>query len=277
VTNTHSAFLKTLLIIAFIFLLFPVLHAQQKFIKNYSAGFRIFEYNMIGNNPTTLAPQLKDPVPYLYALNNFSYNSLYGNPAIAYMKNFYLNLEMRGRDSASRFWKNHSIQAGIVFTNKLSRNAGAIEDIQWDFIPDTIKRTRGYSYTEQIQFLGANTGINRRFKVAKNIQLLAGLQVQGSFAIIHNYKQQLDSSAFEQRAGWIYQKSTSLPDLAGKQYFQWQAYIPLGMEVNVYKQEFFIRLEAMIGLIGSSTREKTISNREAHGVGIWLVYQPVRK
>ncbi len=276
-TNTYSAFLKLLLFFAFHLLFIPIIHAQQKIIKNYSAGLRIFEYNMIGNNPTTLAPQLKDPVSYLYTLNNFSYNSLHGNPAIAYMKNFYLNLEIRGRDSASRFWKNHSIQTGIVFTNKLSRNAGAIEDIQWDFIPDTIKRTRGYSYIEQIQFLGANTGINRRFKVAKNIQLLAGLQVQGSFAIIHTYKQQMDSSAFKLGAGWIYQKSTSLPDLAGKRYFQWQAYIPIGMEVNVYKQVFFIRLEAMIGLIGSSTRENTISNKEAHGVGIWLVYQPVRK
>lgn len=53
--------------------------------------------------------------------------------------------------------------------------------------------------------------------------------------------------------------------------------IPFGLEVNVYKQEFFIRLEAIIGLIGSSIRDNMNADKEAQGVGIWLVYQPKRK
>lgn len=274
--------IKTLLFKSFHFTIIsfsiiPCLRAQQSFIKNYSVGFRIFEYSSVGNNPTTLAPQLKDPVSYLYTLNNFSYNSLYGNPYIAYMKNFYLNVEMRGRDSLSRFWKKNSIQAGILMTNRLSRSVGAVEDIQYDSFPDFIRRNKKYSYTEQIQFLGVNIGFNRRFKLSRNVQFLLGLQVQGSFAVHHNYKQQLDSTAFKYGIGLIYDKSTPLNDLKGKQYFQWQAMIPLGLEVNIYKQEFFMRLEAMLGIIGNSTRDKINADKQAHGVGIWLVYEPKRK
>lgn len=208
--NTKTILFRIFLLTIIIIALIPGLCAQQRIIKNYSAGFRIFEYSSIGNNPTTLAPQLKDPASYLYTLNNFSYNSLHGNPSIAYMKNFYLNVELRGRDTLTRFWKKNSIQAGILMTNRLSRSVGAIEDIQYDFLPELIRRNKKYSYTEQIQFLGANIGFNRRFKMSRNVQFLLGLQVQGSFAVVHNYKQQLDSTAFQFGVGWIYDKSTPL-------------------------------------------------------------------
>lgn len=274
---TKTILFKSFLLTSISLALIPGLCAQQRIIKNYSAGFRIFEYSLGGNDITNLAPQLKEPIGYLNYLKTIPYNSLHGHTSIAYLNNFYINLELQGRDSASQFWKKHSIPVGIVFTNRLSRSAGTIENNQSYIVPDTIIRISSYSVTEQIQFIGLNTGINRRFKLSRNLNFLTGFQVQAGVAAVHKYEQHSDSSIYQPSVGWRRFSTSNLPDLAGKNYFMWQAMIPLGLEVNLYKQQFFIRMEAILGIVVASTPQKNNINGEAHAIGIWLVYQPNRK
>ena len=104
-------------------------HAQGGFkIKSYAVGYRIFEWDAVGNNPTTIYPFLKDPVSYVRFLNNFNYNSLWGDPGPQTVHNLYLNVELYKNNPSSRFWKKYTIQTGLFMTNKLTKGAGAVAD-----------------------------------------------------------------------------------------------------------------------------------------------------
>ncbi len=48
--------------------------------------------------------------------------------------------------------------------------------------------------------------------------------------------------------------------------------IPLGLEFDLHKKQFFIRLEADAGIIGSRYRPKSYNYKEALGAGLWLIY-----
>lgn len=59
----------------------------------------------------------------------------------------------------------------------------------------------------------------------------------------------------------------------GKNYYQWQLMLmlPLGLECQLYKDEFFIRLEVVPGIVGNRYQEKSFASREAHAAGIWFI------
>ena len=55
--------IKTSKLLFFFFSVLPSgAFAQAWRIKNYSAGYKIFEVTSVGNNPYTITPLLKDPV-----------------------------------------------------------------------------------------------------------------------------------------------------------------------------------------------------------------------
>jgi hypothetical protein len=257
-----------------IFVLFSTFHAnaQKLRLKDYSVGYRIFEIDAVGNNPTTISPLLKEPVAYDNYFANIKYNSLWGNPEILHLNTFYVNAEWYRHESASRFWKKHTIQAGLLLTSKITKWAGAVADERY-YSPDTISHVYKYSVTQNLQFFGANAGVNRRFTISKKLEFIAGLQAQGSFALVHRFRQQWDSSAYTPGSGWK-TNNTQLPNIKGKNFFQWQVMVPLGLEYALYKKKFFIRLEVNAGIVGSKYRPKTASYKEAHGAGIWFIYQP---
>lgn len=254
-------------------LLLPInVNAQDFKIKNYSIGYRIFEFNAIGNAPTNIAPLLKDPVTYLKFLNTIDYNSFWGNPGPMTLRNFYFNSEWCKNNPSSSFWRRHTVQAGFLFTDKVTRSAGAIGDESFYYTPDTPKHVYKYSLTQNQQFFGVNAGLNERLKIFKRLQFFSGLHMQGSFALIHHYKQQWDSSTFTPQQGFQ-TRTTKLSNLKGKNFFQWQLMVPLGLEYELYKKTLFIRLEIDAGIVSSRYRGKSFFEKEAHGAGLWLIYQ----
>ncbi|MHA4846736.1 hypothetical protein ACX0G7_21400, partial [Flavitalea antarctica] len=94
--------------------------AQQLKLKTYSFGYRIFELEPVGNNPLTIAPILKNPEAYTNYLNTIRYNGFTGNTAPYRQHTFYLNGEFAKPGSSSRFWKTHTLQAGIVVTSQFT-------------------------------------------------------------------------------------------------------------------------------------------------------------
>jgi hypothetical protein len=246
---------------------------QNLQIKNYSLSYRAFEMNSVGNNPTTIAPLLKDPVSYQNFLNTISYNSLSGNPAIQNLHTLYFAVEWTKAPALSRFWKKYSIQTGMLITNKCVTDAGSIGTQGFSTSPDTVGYNNKYTLTKNQQFLGLQIGINRRFPIARKLEFFTGLHFQGSFAIVHYYQQQLDSSSWTTTGGWK-TKATQMPDLKGKNFFQWQLMVPLGFEYAVVRNQFFIRLELDLGIVGSQYRPRSSAQNEAHGFGISLIYQP---
>jgi hypothetical protein len=247
--------------------------AQQWKIKNYHAGYRIFEVSSVGNNPYSITPLLKDPLAYQDYLNTISVTSLNGSPGIMPLHTLYVNAEWQNDSALSRFWKKTTIQAGLLLTTRIRQGAGAIGDENFVTSPDTVLYRNMYALTKNQQFFGANMGLNRRFTISKKLSFLTGIHAQGSFALVHHYQQSWDSSTYKP-GGVRNTKKTYMPDLKGKNFFQWQLMVPLGLEYEFVKDRFFIRVEVAAGIIGSNYRPKDISAKEAHGAGLWLVYQP---
>jgi hypothetical protein len=249
--------------------------AQEWKIKSYNLGYRIFEVNSVGNNPNTIAPLLKEPAEYLNYLSTIKSTSLYGNPGVLQLHTFYVNAEWQKNNSLLRFWKKYTLQMGILVTTKINQDAGAIGDESYPSATDTVRRRNMYSLRKNQQFIGTNVGVNRRFAISNKLKFLTGLHLQGSFAIVHNYQQRWDSSTFYSGGEWK-TKTTQLPDLKGRNFFQWQLLVPLGLEYELRKEQLFIRFELDAGIIGSQYRPKNFATKEAHGAGIWLVYVPNR-
>ena len=265
---------KTTAIFIFIVSVFPfAVKAQGWKIKSYNVGYRIFEVNAVGNNPTTIAPLLKEPEAYKRYLGTITNNSLYGNPEVLQLHTIYLNAELEKIKPLSGFWKKYTLEAGLLLTTRIRQEAGAIGDEGYLYPTDTLKHRNMYSLTKNQQFLGANAGVNRRFIISKKLNFLIGLHAQGSFAVVHNYQQRWDSSTYTPSRGWN-TKSSELGKLKGKNFFQWQLLVPLGLEYEFVKKRFFIRLELDAGIVGSNYRPKNFAAKEAHGAGISLIYTP---
>ncbi len=260
------------------FLLFfsNTIHSQKLAIRNYSVGYRIFELNSFGNNPKTISPFLKDPVAYQNFINTIDHNGMRGNPGPLQFHTFYLNAELQGSQHRRRFWRKNTLQLGVLLTNKLSTSAGALTNETSFFGQDTIFYNNNYSVTKNQQFVGGLAGINRRFPISKKFQLLTSLHFQGSFAFIHHYQQLLDSSTYI-LSGVRTISSTKLPNLKGKNVYQWQAMIPLGIEYAVYQKQFYLRLEIDFGIVGSRYIPRDFASKEAHGVGFSFIYRPRQK
>ncbi len=248
--------------------------AQQWKIINYSAGYRLFEYGSKGNNPLTVGNFLKEPENYNTFLNNFSYNQLTGNPSITYLHTYYLNAEIGKQNGLTNFWKKHHLQFGLFLTEFDRRSTGTISNVTYQLNSDTSRIAYQYSLKHQHQFLGINTGINRRFKVAKNFQLLLGLHLQTGYTIRNQYKQQIDTLIYGPQIGWL-QSTTKMPELKGRNYFQTHVMIPIGFEYAFTKKKnYAVRLDFNLGIVDNRYRMKNFYDREAHGAGIWFIYKP---
>jgi hypothetical protein len=250
----------------------PTLLAQKLRVRSYNVGFRIFELDAFGNNPTTLAPLLKNPQPYQEYINNFDWNSLHGNPGIHVFKNFYLSAEFHKLSPESRFWKKHTLQAGLFISTKGEKGHMGIGNEGWHW-EDTTRYSYHYKPIQELQFAGAHLGVNRRHRLSKKLYFVYGLHVQGSVAVHHIFKQNWDSSTFhlpsDRRTSFTHKGK----DLKGKHYLQWQAMVPFGLEVNIYRQRLFVRAEAIFGYIGGRFQKLYGSTWEGHGVGLWFGYR----
>ena len=267
---------QPILLLCFTLFFSNTIHGQKLSVRNFSAGYRIFEINYFGNNPKTIGPFLKDPVAYQNFVKTIEYNGRIGEPGILRLHTFYLNAELQGSPVRSRFWRKNTLQVGLLLTNKLSTGAGALTNETHFFGQDTIFYNNNYSITKNQQFIGGSVGINRRYTISNKFQVLTGLHFQGSFAFIHNYEQRLDSSSYVLN-GERKTSSTKLPNLKGKNFFQWQAMIPLGIEYAVYQQQLYLRLEVDFGIVGSRYIPKEFAAMEAHGAGLSFIYRPQQK
>ncbi len=246
-------------------------HAQKGFyVKRLSAGYRISEINAIGTNPFNISPLLKDPTSYNQFLNQFIYNGYGGIPAPQTVHTLYLNAELY-KNRRYGFWKHTYLRGGLFMTNKLSIGAGGLDH---SYLQDSTIHNTTYLLYHNTQYLGINAGINRTAKLAKRLQVTIGLEVQGGVALIHNYKQFLDSSQLRYSAtNWEKLYSQQLPTLQGKHYFQWQVMLPLGIEYEVWKQKFTVRLEVAPAYVHCRYRDKSFAAGEAHAAGLQLIYK----
>ena len=244
--------------------------AQEKMIRNLSVGWRSFEMDMPGSNPLSIAPLLQQPVGYIDLLSRFPYNGLTGNPSSPWMQHVYLDVEWRGKDADNRFWKKHGLITGLYITENMQRSTGSLSVRTEQVAPVFMVTEVAWSFRQQMRFAGVHAGLIRRFSVARRIDLCASFDAQAGWALNHRYAQRTDSTIL--RPGQMpVVHGKSLPDLAGKHYFQWHFMIPLALEVDLYKKQFFLRLEFIAGMLGGPMRQKILYGNEAHGFGISLI------
>ena len=250
-------------------------NAQHLKIKNYGAGYRVFELDGVGNNPLTIAPFLKNPGTYQTYINNqVQYNGIFGNPGVQILRNYNISAEWYKDSTESRFWKKYTVQTGVFLSNRLTKNNMALENQRFvTSSTDTIMYRDVYSLVQKQQFLGVNAGINRRSKISKALSFITGFQLQGSIAFLHRYQEQWDSSTYHNQI-WT-TRTSQLPDLKGKNFIQWRMTVPIGLEFNAYKHEIFLRAEFDLGIVGDRYRRSSgFLNNEAHGYSLCILYQP---
>ena len=252
-----------------------IAYSQNGFyFKKLSAGYRISEIEAIGRNPFEVSPLLRDARNYDQFLHEFTYNSYGGSPGPQTVHTFYVNAELY-KTHGYGFSEHFYLQTGLFITNQLHTTAGDLENIYLqDSTPDNITYSKTtYSLYHYTQYFGINLGINRTTKLAKRLQSTIGLEVQGSVALKHNYKQFLDSSLLRLSVGHyetVIHKQ--LPTLQGRHYFQWQIMLPLGIEYEIWKQKFTIRAEVAPAYVHCRYRNKSFAAGEAHSAGLWFIY-----
>ena len=265
--------LRYCLSIIFLFGVVINIQAQKGFyIKRLSAGYRISETELIGTNPFTALPLLKDPTEYLHLLSTFRYNAWGGSPGPETIHTFYANAEIY-KNRRNGFWKHTYLQTGLFAMKNINTTAGLLTHFG-DIEADSTQFNTTYSFTHQTQFFGLNFGINRTTKIAKRLQSTIGLQLQGMVALIHKYQSHLDSSSqsgFSSPWKTIYSKQLSTSQ--ARNYFQWQIMLPLGIEYEAWKQRLTIRIEIAPGYIRNKYLNKSFAASEAHSAGLWLIYQ----
>ncbi len=259
-----------------IHLLLSTSHAQPSALRNFSAGYRLSERTPTGNNPFMIGPLIKDKQTYQELLFALPYNGIIGNPSSYLSHTFYLNTEWQKEQSGSRFWRRHTITAGVLATAKATRSVGQLEYKRYFITPDTGYIQQTYSVTQKQQLFGLNIGLNRIFPVAKKTNIIAGLHMQTAIAAIHSYQHQQDSNVFRPAYGWK-AYSTALPDLEGTSFVQWQLLLPIGIEYYFFKQQLGIRLETNVGYADGPSSSLSRADNFFAGMGAWLIYQPAQR
>jgi hypothetical protein len=247
----------------------------QRNIRSVFLSYQLFEMSGAGNNTHTAADFLRDPGSYTSFLNSLPSDGFTGNTSLQRLGYFSAGLEWR-KANANRFWKRYTLSGAIFLSPKVRIDAGSLTNTTYQFSPayqfspDTVILRSAYALTREQQFLGAAIGLHRRFRLTDQLHFSAGLRVMGSLAIVQNYRPRMDT--FEARPGISYiERSTPLPLLKGRTIAQWQVMLPLAIEINAIRS-WVIRLEGSPGLVYSQLRPDTPEGREAHGVGLSLLY-----
>lgn len=240
-------------------------------LKSYSIGYRIFELNTAVGEPRTLVPLMKNPVAYRNFINTLQHNSITGNGGYGAFHNVFINAEVVKNSPESRFWKKHAVQSGVFISNRLVSEGSTLENRHVS--PDTTFYYDRYRLKQHLQFLGLNAGLNRRSRLSNKLQFVVGLHLQGAVAVVHSYQHHLDSSTFKSGRGWQ-SNITQLADAKGTCFLQWQAFVPLGLEIAVYKRQIFIRADFNAGVVGRSYRTNGLRFQESHGGGLWVICHP---
>lgn len=256
-------------------------HAQQKQpterrhlqLKRISLAYRWFEADAFGDNPLTIGRLLKDPGAYQNYVSTIDWNDLHGSPGIAELNEFFANAEWQKTGTNARFWRHTTFEAGVFITPTSKRSGISIGTQNWNEEDSSIHRGY-YTVAQSLQFAGASIGLNRYVPILKKLSFVTGLHVQGALAVHHVFAQQWDSSVFHSpTATWHNSTTTYGPDLKAKHYFQWQVFVPLGFEVDLYRQRLFLRAELDAGIIGGRMQSAYHVNREANALGGAIIYQ----
>ena len=272
--------MRNLLSVMFLIGLSSSLSAQHLQIRNLSLGWRVFELDGVGSNPATIGQLMKNPAAYHHYLEGIRYNGFYGGVEVQRVQTFYLTTEIGKPNTAAGFWKSHTLQVGLLATAPSARNMGLNQN---DLFPSPNAsnafryREEVYSFVQKQRFAGVSAGINRRVRLfTDRLHFVTGLHIQGSVAIAHRYEQQFKFREWQVENNQAILSETGggqLQGFRGKNYFQWQVMVPLGLEAAIYQQRLFLRLEADLGMVESPVRPPRNTPINAPGVGVWLTYR----
>lgn len=259
--------------IVLLFFISVAAKTQDWQIESVNAGWKVFELELVGTNPHTIVSQLKNPFAYLQNLSTIPYNSLTGFPVVVGFDNYYVGLELRN-SRATKFWHRHRIPIGIVFTGVNQYPTGSISFIDFDTLYSRYENA--YRVYRKIQFIGIHSGLIRKFRLRENFFFVSGVQGQISVAFKHTYQEVYDTTIYRQGIGFS-GNSRAGNTLAGKNYLQWQLYIPLALEYHAFRQRISIKAEVSYGLLKNPFIGNTLADMESAGAGFTIGYRFSKK
>ncbi len=253
--------------------------SQKICIKNYQLGYQILERDAFGNNPFTLQPLIKNKKEYLDGINSFNYNGFYGNPGIEKVKSVLASVEMWKKNSSNLFWKKFTVKAGFGISNRLLKDNMALSNtnaLSQDSNIHIIETTYNIdNTTKQISLL---IGITYNTKILKFLQFHTGFIIQPAVSAYSKFSRHIDTFYTERNnpQGYGLTKISQLKTLKGVRIFTSNFYIPLGLQLDLYKKQFFFQSNLNVGLLYNKYyAPKHIT--EGHSIEFSLIYQPKQK
>src|SRR5687767_6891735 len=96
-------------------------------IRTLAIGSRLFELDAFGNNPTSVPLLMKDPDAYAAFMNSQTYTGISGSPGILNLYIHHISVELHKTNTASRFWKKYSLQAGLIASNRVEKGGMSVD------------------------------------------------------------------------------------------------------------------------------------------------------
>jgi|GEM_PF-1696231 len=250
--------------------------AQKIFLKSYQLGYTITDRDPFRNNPSNLAPLLKNQAEYISLINSINHNGIYGNPAIEKIKSISFAIELSKNNLHSFFWKHFTISLGAGISGKIRKDGMGLNNRNV-FNYDTLNHRKIEStlwitnFSQQINFTG---GLNYKVKIFNGVRFTTGIIFQPNLTLNNCFDMQIDSIFFKKNTGIII-KNGNITTMEGVPVFSFNLYIPAGVEVDVYKQQFFIQSTFNAGFLFSRYYLDQ-NKKEANGFGFSLIYKPTK-
>lgn len=251
--------------------------AQKINIKSYQVSYSILDRDPYRNNPITLAPLLKNKTGYDNLINSINHNEVYGNPSIEKIKNFSLSIELSKQNFNSFFWRHFSIRLGVGLSNKIRKNGMGLvnnEVINYDTINYRKIRSEFWiiNASRQLSFI---TGLTYKKNIFKHVKFATGFVFQPNITLSNNFSSNIDTTFFK-KDNTINIKYGGTNEAKGISVFTYNLYIPLGLNVNVYREQLFIQSSVNIGFLFSKYYLDT-NKKEANGIEFSIIYQPEKQ
>jgi hypothetical protein len=250
--------------------------AQKLSIKNFQLSFSILERERFANNPETISPLIEDKASYQNSIDSFLSNGFYGAPGPEKVKSWQIAVELSTKNRNSFFGRHMAIKLGFGIANKIRKDHIGLDYRNYQIIDsvNNIFYKSQYDIVHNSRQAGLLVALTYRTKIFNHVQFTTGLVFQPNITLYSKFERQVSYDTLYTPGNIKTSRSAPLPTLKGVSIFTYNIYVPLGLEINAYKQKVFFRAVLNAGFLHSRYYQLTSKKNECNGVELGIIYQP---
>jgi hypothetical protein len=248
--------------------------SQKLQLSKIGLGYQLTETEAVANNPYTITGVVKNPIAYQNFLTSFQATGFSGGGGIQNLQWFTMQAGFNFL-TANKKQSKYALLMGLGISNRLIKPMSLVKDsLLYDITNnDTIAQIKRHYLNQSQQFFAFNVGLQKSFKLNKNLYFTAGINGIFSIATTHYYTQQQNifQYSFKQQRE-IKNETTSIADTwKGKNFFQFQLQAPFGIEYSLLKNRITLKPQLILGIVNRGSL--SFSNvTEAHGFSFSTLY-----